>query len=133
MKIAVPLQRGRFCTHFGGAEAFALYTINLADRAIGERSLEAPPEHGRGVYPVWLRQQGVTVVLAGGMGPRAAAMLSQFGVDVVLGVEGGDPEDLVRRYLDGTIESSGTPCHDHGYHDCGHDHGNGERGGSRWS
>lgn len=122
MKIAVPLQQGKFCEHFGGAEAFAFYAVDEASRDIGERSFGTPPEHGRGVYPVWLRQQGTTVVLAGGMGPRAANIFAHHGVEVVLGVQGEDPEKIVSSYLAGTLETTGQVCHDHGFHDCGHDH-----------
>jgi predicted Fe-Mo cluster-binding NifX family protein len=120
MKIAVPLQNGRFCSHFGGAEAFALYAVDPMDRSIGEPHTGAPPDHGRGVFPMWLHRQGATVVLAGGMGPRAIGILAQHGIEVVLGIEGDDPVDLVEQYVNGTLEATGRPCHEHGYHDCGH-------------
>jgi len=123
MKIAVPMHKGKFCEHFGGAQTFAFYTVDEDDRNIGDRLLGTPPEHGRGVFPVWLRQQGATVILAGGMGPRAANIFAHQGVEVVLGVQGEDPEKIVRSYLDGTLSTTGEVCHDHGFHDCGHDHG----------
>lgn len=122
MKIAIPMQEGRFCEHFGGAEAFAFYTVNERSRSIGNRHLGAPPEHGRGVFPVWLKQQGATVILAGGMGPRAANIFASHGVEVVLGVQGEDPEKIARSYLEGTLETTGEVCHEHGFHDCGHEH-----------
>ena len=125
MKIAVPLQNGRFCSHFGGAEEFALYGIDPFDRSIASRRSDTPPEHGRGVYPMWLRRQGATAVLAGGMGPRAVEILQRHGIEVVLGVEGDDPDVLVRGYLDGTLETTGQPCHEHGFHGCGTGHGRG--------
>jgi predicted Fe-Mo cluster-binding NifX family protein len=128
MRIAIPLHQGRFSSHFGGAEAFAFYSVDLAKRTVGDRQLEAPPKHGRGVYPMWLRQKGATVVLAGGIGPRAIDILSQHGIEVVLGVEGNDPDDLVKEYLDGSLEATGQACHEHGFHDCGHDHGTHGRG-----
>jgi len=123
MRIAIPLQQGRFSQHFGGAESFAFYTVDPADRTIAERQLDAPPEHGRGIYPMWLRKKGATVVLAGGMGPRAIDIFGQQGIEVVLGVQGDDPDAVVQSYLNGTIEATGEACNDHGYHDCGHDHG----------
>jgi len=123
MKIAVPMHEGKFCEHFGGAQAFAFYTVDEDDRNIGDRLLGTPPEHGRGVFPVWLRQQGATVILAGGMGPRAANIFAHQGVEVVLGVQGEDPEKIVRSYLDGTLSTTGEVCRDHGFHDCGPDHG----------
>ena len=131
MRIAVPLLQGRFSEHFGGAETFAFYTVDEASRTVGERATGAPPEHGRGVFPMWLRQQGATVVLAGGMGPRAVDILAQHGIRVLLGIRGDDPDALVQAYLNGTLEATGELCHEHGFHDCGHDHGreHGQGGG----
>ncbi len=118
MMIAVPIREGRFTSHFGGAEAFALYTVDET-KNITEQRQAAPPEHGRGVFPMWLRKQGVTTVLAGGMGPRASDIFTGHGIDVVLGADGEDPEAMVHAYLDGTLTFSGELCHEHGFHDCG--------------
>jgi predicted Fe-Mo cluster-binding NifX family protein len=122
MMIAVPIRGGKFSSHFGGAEAFALYTVDEDRREVRAHSLAEPPEHGRGVFPVWLSRQGVTTVIAGGMGPRASNIFVGHGIDVVLGAEGDDPEEMVRAYLDGTLSTTGELCHDHGFHDCGHHH-----------
>jgi predicted Fe-Mo cluster-binding NifX family protein len=119
MIVAVPTRDGRFCPHFGGAEAFSLFTVDEVSGSIVARSEGAPPEHARGVFPVFLRQQGVHVVLAGGMGQRASGIFAHNGIDVVLGVDGDDPEAMVRQYLAGTLASTGELCHDHGHHDCG--------------
>ena len=127
MKIAIPLHQGKFSEHFGGAEMFAFYTVDESDRSIGERLLDAPPEHGRGIFPMWLRQQGATVVLAGGMGPRAADIFVQHGIQVITGIRGEDPDAVAQGYLDGTLEATGDVCHEHNFHDCGCDHG--ARGG----
>jgi predicted Fe-Mo cluster-binding NifX family protein len=118
--IAIPMRDGMFCEHFGGAEAFALYSIEDGTRSVGERRMMSPPEHGRGVFPVWLRQVGAEVILAGGMGPRAVGIFAQQGIEVVLGVQGEDPDLMVERFLAGTLEATGEACHDHGFHDCGH-------------
>ena len=129
MIIAVPLREGKFSSHFGGAEAFVFYTVDDAAKEVANRSVAAPPEHGRGIFPVWLSKQGVTTVLAGGMGPRASGMLTGQGIDVVLGAAGDDPDAMVRAFLEGTLSFSGELCHDHSFHDCGHGHGGGSCGG----
>jgi len=123
--IAVPIAAGGFSGHFGGAEAFALYRVDVATGAVSERRMITPPEHGRGVFPAWLRQQGAQVVLAGGMGPRAIEIFARQGMEVVLGVEGTDPDQLVRQFLAGTLATSGEPCREQGLHDCGHPHHDG--------
>jgi len=120
MMIAIPLRGRKFTSHFGGAEAFALYTADAARHEVIGRQVVEPPEHGRGVFPTWLRSQGVTVVLAGGMGPRANTILTKHGIEVLLGVQGSDPDTMVGRFLAGTLESGGELCHEHGFHDCGH-------------
>ena len=130
MKIAVPLSQAKFCDHFGGAEAFAFYTVNVDDRSIGERLIDSPPEHGRGVYPMWLHRLGATVVLAGGMGPRAVVILARHGIETVLGVKGEDPDAIVQSYLEGSLSATNEACRDHGFHDCGHDHPRGVQGDS---
>jgi predicted Fe-Mo cluster-binding NifX family protein len=122
MKIAIPLYQGNFSEHFGGAEMFAFYTVDEDNRSISERLLDAPPEHGRGIFPMWLRKQGATVVLAGGMGPRAAGILAQHGIQVITGIRGKDPDAVAQGYLEGTLEATGEVCHEHDFHDCGHDH-----------
>jgi len=135
-KIQQPLRRrrvreGKFSSHFGGAETFALYIVDKDRREISEQCLAAPPEHGRGVFPMWLRNQGVTTILAGGMGPRASNILAGHGIDVVLGADGEDPETMVRAYLDGTLSASGELCHEHGFHDCGNHKDSNGCGGHR--
>lgn len=117
--IAIPIRDGGFCDHFGGAEAFALFDVDEAG-AVSSRPSPAPPEHGRGVYPMWLRQLGVTTVLAGGMGPRAKQIFDVHGIEVVNGVAADTPEALVHAYLAGTLEATDEACHEHGLHDCGH-------------
>ena len=119
MVIAVPMVGDRFSSHFGGADGFALYTIGEG-RSVTERRMLAPPEHGRGIFPMWLRQLGASVVIAGGMGPRATGIFAQHGIQVVLGAQGDDPDAMVHSFLDGTLATTGEPCHDHGFHDCGH-------------
>lgn len=121
MKIAVPLRQLKFSEHFGGADAFALYQVDETNRSVGPRHVMVPPEHGRGVYPAWLRWQGATMVLAGNMGPRASGLLAREGIAVTLGAEGEDPDELVRRFLNGELHATGEPCRQPGFHECGHD------------
>jgi len=60
------------------------------------------------------------------MGQRASAILTAAGIDVVLGLEGGDPEVMARDYLAGRLTSQGSLCSGGRGHGCGghdHDHG----------
>jgi len=122
LKIAVPMESGRFSAHFGGASRFAFYEVDETTRTIVAQSSAMPPPHERGAFPVWLKSQGAHVVLAGGMGPRAVQIFDHYGIRTVLGVEGEEPEDLVRTFLAGTLVATGEGCGGGGLHDCGHHH-----------
>lgn len=123
-RIAIPLSGGQFSSHFGGADAFAFIDADPTSGSIlKSEALEAPP-HEQGAFPNWIRSQGATVVLAGGMGPRAVQMLEGSGVRVVTGVAGGDPLVIAGAYLAGTLDTSGETCSGGHLHGCG-DHGHG--------
>ncbi len=121
-KIAVPLVNDTFSSHFGGADSFAFYGVDADSRTISGKEVAVPPPHERGAFPMWIRNQGATTILAGGMGPRAVQMFQAYGIEVVLGVEGpSQPDDLVRAHLDGTLNASGNGCGGGELHHC-HDH-----------
>jgi predicted Fe-Mo cluster-binding NifX family protein len=120
LKIAVPTVNGLFSSHFGGAERFMLYDVDETACRILGCTERVPPPHEHGSYPAWLKQQGVNAILAGGMGPRAVAMLRDFGIQTVVGVQGEtEPTALVQQFLEGRVEASGESCHDQGFHGCG--------------
>jgi predicted Fe-Mo cluster-binding NifX family protein len=119
-KIAIPLANSEFTPHFGAAEQFALFDVDIKTCSITGHQVGVPPTHERGVFPAWLREQGVTTVLAGSMGPRAIQLFDRCGIEVVLGIEYGSPDGLVQDYLSGLLQSSGSPCEGGGFHDCNH-------------
>ncbi len=127
-KIAIPVLGGRFSSHFGGAQGFAVFTVDEGEGRVLQREDFPAPPHSMGAFPSWLASQGVDTIIAAGMGPRAVAMLQASGVEVILGASGEDPEAMVRAWLEGTLTATGESCHEHGHHHgagTGHDHGPG--------
>jgi predicted Fe-Mo cluster-binding NifX family protein len=108
MKIAMPLAEGQLCAHFGHCQQFGIATVE--DGSIAGWEMLAPPAHEPGALPRWLRERGVDVVLAGGMGRRAQGFFQQFGIEVVVGVEPGPPQSIVEAYLDGSLEAGANVC-----------------------
>jgi Mrp family chromosome partitioning ATPase/predicted Fe-Mo cluster-binding NifX family protein len=109
-KIAVPVANGQLCMHFGHCEQFALISVDPESRAIHSADYLTPPPHEPGVLPKWLAEQKVGAVIAGGMGSRALSYFQDYGVRVVTGARGGTPEELVRAYLEGTLETGANVC-----------------------
>jgi len=110
MVIAIPLASGRLCDHFGHCEEFLLVTVDKSNREVtGSRSLD-PPKHEPGVLPAWLSKMGCDLIIAGGMGQRAISLFNKSGVEVIVGVPSGQPEDVILAYLNDTLESGVNLC-----------------------
>ena len=90
--IAVPTVAGKACQHFGHCERFAI--IEVSDGAVTSSCMVTPPAHQPGLYPRFLAEQGVTVVLAGGMGQKALDLFAQQGIEVLMGMPPEDPTAL---------------------------------------
>jgi predicted Fe-Mo cluster-binding NifX family protein len=110
IKIAIPLAEGQLCMHFGHCARFALVDVDLGARAITAREDLVPPPHEPGVLPRWLAEQGVEMVLAGGMGQRAQALFGEQNIRVTVGLEPDTPENLVAQYLGGTLKPGVNAC-----------------------
>ena len=109
MKIAIPLANGRLCMHFGHCEQFALVDTDEQNNIVNT-ALLTPPAHEPGVLPAWLGEQGVDVIIAGGMGQRAQQLFTQNSITVVAGAPADEPEKLVSAYLAGTLEAGENAC-----------------------
>ncbi len=107
-KAAVPLANGVLCNHFGHCERFAV--VNVKDGKIDGKVELTPPPHEPGVLPRWLSEQGVDLVIAGGMGQRAIGLFAERGVRVITGAPVMDPESLVQQYLEGTLVTGANVC-----------------------
>lgn len=110
MKIAIPLAEGKLCMHFGHCEKFAMVEVDPVARKILGREDIAPPPHEPGLLPPWIAQQGVKLVIAGGMGQRAVDLLGSQGVEVFVGAPPDAPETLVSSYMAGTLTPGSNAC-----------------------
>ena len=108
MKFAIPLAEGKLTAHFGHCQEFAL--IEVADNKIKDKEILIPPPHEPGVLPRWLHGMGADVIIAGGMGGRALDLFAQNGIKVITGAPASTPEDLVKSYLDNTLEAGANVC-----------------------
>ena len=110
MKIAIPLAGGKLTAHFGHCEQFAVVDVDGESRTITGQAVLDPPPHEPGVLPAWLAEQGVGVVIAGGMGQRAQGLFNQQNIQVIVGAPSETPERLVSDYLAGTLQVGENVC-----------------------
>ena len=111
MKIAIPMSGNKLSQHFGHCRQFAIFEVDKESRQVTGRDLLEPPPHEPGVLPRWLREQGVDTVIGGNMGQRARTILKSHGIELCMGVECREPEELVREYLEGTLVTGAGRCH----------------------
>jgi predicted Fe-Mo cluster-binding NifX family protein len=119
MKIALPSAGDMVDGHFGHCEAFTIFTVDGANKIVGEEKLAPPPGCGckSNVIPE-LAGRGVKVMLAGSMGTGAVNHLLAHGIEVVRGCAGGTRE-VAESWLAGRVADSGEGCSHHGKDGCG--------------
>jgi ATP-binding protein involved in chromosome partitioning len=110
MRYALPMSDGKVSSHFGHCEQFALIDVDEAARKIVNKELVIPPAHEPGVLPSWLAEEGVNIVIAGGMGPMAQNLFRENRIEVIVGALGDDPEGVVLAHLGGTLATGDNAC-----------------------
>ena len=83
---------------------------------------------GHGALAGLLADQGISVLICGGIGGGAQAALAEAGVELCSGAQ-GDVDAAVDAYLKGELVSTGVNC-DHHHHEDGHSCGSHEDGHS---
>jgi ATP-binding protein involved in chromosome partitioning len=129
IRIAIPVADGRLHGHFGGCREFAVIQVDPDQKLTLHADILPAPEHQPGAFPRWLREQGVTVVIAGGIGKRALANFAHHGITVRAGISDASVEQLVALYLNGQLTLTPEGCEHHGHqHDHEHGHHHHEHG-----
>ncbi|MCI1823803.1 MAG: NifB/NifX family molybdenum-iron cluster-binding protein [Megasphaera sp.] len=120
MKIAIASENGMVARHFGHCPDFTIFEIN--NGKIVHTETIPNPGHKPGFLPVFLRDKGADVIVAGGMGQGAVELFSENNIKVITGAV-GDVTDTAYQYLQGNLQSTDSICHDHQYeNECGNHH-----------
>ncbi len=124
MKIAVPVTtNNQIDDHFGHCENYKVYTIEDNGEIKDSQIIPSPQGCGcKSNIAGVLASQGVSIMLAGGIGEGAINVLKRSGIDVLRGCE-GNADMVVKLYVAGKITDSGSNCQQHqNHHGEGNDH-----------
>lgn len=105
---AIPTIDNKLCPHFGHCEKFAI--VETEDNSILNVNYVTPPVHQPGTYPRFLADQGVSVIISGGMGIKAQDLFTQNNIEVCVGINAGSPQNLVEQYLAGQLQTGQNLC-----------------------
>ena len=110
MRYAVPVADGKVAAHFGHCQHFAMFDVDDSKKEIVTKRLVDSPGHQPGFLPGWLAEEGVTTIIAGGMGSRAQDLFNQNQIQVVVGAPEIDPEEVVLEYIAGRLSIGNNIC-----------------------
>ena len=119
MKIAVTYDNGNVFQHFGKTENFKVYEVE--DNKVVSSEVIGSNGTGHGALAGLLAEQGIDVLICGGIGGGAQTALAEAGIQLCSGAQ-GNTDEVVEAYLKGELESAGTTCDHH--HEEGHSCGN---------
>jgi len=117
MKIAVPVTKeNQIDSHFGHCESYGVFTITEKREIANVESVKSPQGCGcKSDIASVLAADGVSIMLAGGIGVGAINVLNNSGIEVIRGCT-GDATEVVKLYLEGLVEDSGNSCHQNEEH-----------------
>lgn len=117
MKIAVPVTGDKqIDSHFGHCESYNVFTISDKNEITEIKNIDSPQGCGcKSNIASVLASDGVSVMLAGGIGGGAINVLNSSGIRVIRGCS-GNATDVVKLYLAGLVADSGSSCKQHDQH-----------------
>lgn len=107
MKVAIAKEGQYVSQHFGYSEGFMLYEIE-EDKIVKEDFVKNPG-HRPGFLPNFIKDLGVNLVIAGGMGEVALQLFAENNIEVIVGAE-GFVDDVIQLYLKKELKSTGHVC-----------------------
>ena len=113
MKIAATYDNGNIFQHFGKTEFFKVYEVE--DNKVISSEVISSNGTGHGALAGLLAEQGISVLICGGIGGGAQSALAEAGIELCSGAQ-GDADTAVDAYLKGELVSTGVNC-DHHHHE----------------
>ncbi len=101
MKIAISTEGNYVSEHFGRCPYFTIFEVN--NGKILKKEVIRNIEHSPGAVPKFLKEKGVDLIIAGGMGRKATEIFNQYGIDFIVGVS-GDVDEIISNFIEGKLK-----------------------------
>jgi predicted Fe-Mo cluster-binding NifX family protein len=117
MKLAVTFENGNIFQHFGHTENFKIYDIE--NGVIKESRVVNSNGTGHGALAGFLKNEGVDVLICGGIGAGAQTALANAGIRLYGGVS-GSADEAADAFLEDRLEyDANVKCSHHHHHEGG--------------
>jgi predicted Fe-Mo cluster-binding NifX family protein len=107
VKIAISTDSGMVSAHFGRCPEFTI--VEIEGTKLKNKEVIQNPGHHPGFLPQFLHDQGVTCIIAGGMGFRAQGLFAEKGIETVVGIS-GSIDETIQSILAGTLKGGESLC-----------------------
>lgn len=108
IRVAITKNGEMVSEHFGHCDGYVVYDI--IENEVASKEFLKYPGHKPGFLPQFLADKKVNLIISGGMGASAQELFGQNNICVIVGAS-GTIEDVLKRYLDETLESDNSVCH----------------------
>ena len=115
-KIAIPIENGVLCAHFGHCQSFCF--VDVENNKITNIAEIVPPAHEPGLYPAWVKEQGATEVICGGMGEKAKMLFNRQAITLHIGASVKTPKELVTDLLADNLLTGDNTCNHSSNENC---------------
>ena len=107
MKFAISTDGAFVSAHFGRCPSFTI--VEIESNTVVKKEVLENPGHHPGYLPECLHQKGVSSIICGGMGQRAAGLFEERGMRAIVGIE-GKINDVIEKLLEGELQSEESLC-----------------------
>jgi predicted Fe-Mo cluster-binding NifX family protein len=111
MNIAIPIHGNRVMPRFGCTREMMIVTVEDG-RIVSSKRVIVNPQTWVS-FPARLAEEGVSVMICGGIHPRFQQALQGQNIQLVWGVV-GDWQEVLQAYLNGTLQTNPAFCLHHG-------------------
>lgn len=107
MKIAISTDGNNVSAHFGRCPSFTIADIENG-KCINKDKIDNPGHHP-GFLPQFLREKGVNIIIAGGMGQRANQLFNEAGIEIIVGIS-GSVDEVIEKISKGNLKGGESLC-----------------------
>jgi len=102
-KIAIPLSGRKLSLRFAECRQIKIYCVK--NRKIVNEDLTSLPAYQPDLISEWIIENGITDVIVAGIELKLLQTLNRNKVNVFVGVKVETPDNLVKEYIDGILET----------------------------
>lgn len=115
MKIGIPKDGDFINQHFGQSKQFLIASVENG-RIVNKKEISSEAlQHNHGGLSALFVNEGVSLVITGGIGQPALNALTDKGLQVIRGAS-GRCDEILDQYLSGALSDKNISCSHHGEH-----------------